>query len=439
MIYQLMKRAPAWKYLPYLILAGAAAGSLSRVFPSDTIPVCCWLPFVGALSCSPNRRATRYEASLPVAGRQLFLARVLLILAAIWLPAVAGYCAGLISGGPAKLGPALAGCAATMTLMVMAIQSVRVRELCAPRWVVRVAVTIMVGTLAAVAVSNAGIPALMVCAPLSAALLFRTWRAIPKSFQIAPPGERCEHSPGGLIASEPSQLAAAGMATDVADSAGQPDTVWMPLLRSVFSGLYVYFLPFLFFGAATGARIGSCCICLPFPWLLARQRLGWARTLPIRPRIALWIILAPALLTLALGYFASFLGPNTPLASSPLELLLGLASTIEWALLVALFMALLDWRRLRRVSLVIRRVLLDLLLGVPIVATLAGIFLHKPIVNTLLPEAMMPLSRALPGGPVAAIAFATIELAALGWALGRVFEEGEYTDKMGSARGVAAQ
>jgi len=107
--------------------------------------------------------------------------------------------------------------------------------------------------------------------------------------------------------------------------------------------------------------------------------------------------------------------------------------------LVALFMALLDWRRLRRVSLVIRRVLLDLLLGVPIVATLAGIFLHKPIVNTLLPEAMMPLSRALPGGPVAAIAFATIELAALGWALGRVFEEGEYTDKMGSARGVAAQ
>jgi hypothetical protein len=431
MIYQLMKRDPEWTHLPYFILVSAVAGLFFVAHPQAIVPIWCWVGFMAVFQGRPHQRASRFEATLPVAGRQLFLARMSFLTAFLCLPAIAAGGAILLSGGSVKQALAPPEIAFIWLLFITAIQSVRVRELCAPRWVSRVAFPIMAGAVAGVAYPNAETPALMVCAPLSVALFFWTLRAVPKSFQLAPPGARSEHrSPGGVVAPERPQLAPAGMATDGANIAGQPDTVWMPLLRSVFSRLYAFWLPFLFFGAAAGLRIGSCCLCLPFPWLMARQQLGWARTLPIRPRIALWTFLAPALLTLAVGYFASFLGARPPLVSSPWELVLNLAATIEWALLVVLFMALFDWRRLRHASLVIRRVLLNLLLGIPILATLAGVFLlQKPIEMTLIPGTLLRPSRALPGNPAAAIAFAAVELAALYWALERVFEEAEYTDK----------
>jgi hypothetical protein len=431
MIYQLMKRDPGWTQLPYLILVSAVAGFFLVAHPQAIVPIWYWVIFMGVFLGRPHQRASRFEATLPIAGRQLFLARMSFLTAFISLPAIAAGGAILLSGGSVKQALAPPEVAFSCMLFITAIQSVRVRELCAPRWVSRVAIPIMAGALAAVANLNAETPALMVCAPLSAALFFWILRAVPKSFQIAPPGARNEHhSSGGVVPPEWPQLAPAGTATDVADFAAQPDTVWMPLLRSVFSRLYFFWLPFLFFGAATGARIGSCCLCLPFPWLVARQQLGWARTLPIRPRIALWTFLGPALLTLAVGYFASFLGASPPLVSSPRELVLNLAATIEWALLVVLFMALFDWRRLRHVSLLIRRALLALLVGVPSVATLAGMFLlQKPIETALIPDTLLRPARALPGGPAAVIAFAAVELAALYWALDRVFGEAEYADK----------
>jgi len=101
-----------------------------------------------------------------------------------------------------------------------------------------------------------------------------------------------------------------------------------------------------------------------------------------------------------------------------------------WALLVVLFIALFDWRPLRNVSLVTRRVLLALLLGVPIVASYAAMFLlPEPVELGLLPNALLRISRALPGSLPVVIACAALPLAALGWALQRVFEEAEYADK----------
>jgi hypothetical protein len=139
----------------------------------------------------------------------------------------------------------------------------------------------------------------------------------------------------------------------------------------------------------------------------------------MQPRVVLWTVLAPIFFTLALGYFASFhFGRHPPPVPQLGGQVLNLAAMFAWALLVVLFIALFDWRPLRHVSLVKRRILLALLLGGPIVASYAAMYLlPEPVEMGLLPNALLRLERALPGGLPVVIACAAIPLAALGWAL----------------------
>jgi hypothetical protein len=98
-----------------------------------------------------------------------------------------------------------------------------------------------------------------------------------------------------------------------------------------------------------------------------------------------------------------------------------------WALLVVLFSALVDWRRLRHLPAVVRRYLMM----VPMAAAFSVVI---PLRGTwgidVIRDALVRLSRALPGNLAAVIGFSIIPLAALYWAVQRVFEEGEYTDRM---------
>jgi hypothetical protein len=421
MIYQLMKRNEAWKFVMSLTIPCTVVGAFVAAHPGFVTVFCGYLGIMGAFVCRPNQHATRFEASLPLAGRQLFLARICIMMVAIWLPAIAGCGALLISTGFTRPSVDMAGFAAVATLIAMAVQSVRVRELSGPNWLTGAFFVCAPAATALVLKWHAALPVLMVCAPLSAALFVRTWRSVPKSLQIAPAGASAEAAPVGHAK---------------ANSGAAPATVWMPILRSVFSWQYGVWLLFLFSAPMTVTWIGSCGFSLVVLWGIARQRVGWTQALPIRPRVVLWTILALVLLTLAFGYFVGFhFGSHSRPVPELRDQVLNLAALLGWALLVVLFNVLFDWRRLRHVSLVVRRVLLALLLGVPLVASFAARFLlPKPIEITLIANALLRLSRVLPGSPAAVIALAAIPLAALCWALVRVFEEAEYADKPRAAR-----
>ena len=353
MIYQLMKRDPAWRYLPYLVVACAVAGSLFGTYPVYASPICCMAPFVGAFWCTPNRRATRYEASLPVAGRQLFLARELLMTAAIWLPAATSYCAALIAGGPAKLGPEVVGCAAIITLLVMAIQSVRARELAAPGWTLLVFLVVASAAVGAfLSLPNTAAPVLAGSALLAGALLSRTWRAIPKTFELAP--------------------AATWAGRTAAKSAGEPITVWMPLLRSAWAAQLHGATPvFCLLAAMQGQWIGACVIFPIVLWRLASRQVRWAMALPVKGRVLLWAIFAPILIALPAGYLLSFHHGGRhprPFPEARIQVFT-LAAMFAVALLTLLFSAGLDSRRLRHTPLGVRRAVYRFVLVVPSVPT----------------------------------------------------------------------
>jgi hypothetical protein len=151
----------------------------------------------------------------------------------------------------------------------------------------------------------------------------------------------------------------------------------------------------------------------------------------------LWVILAPVLLALAGRYFLSVhvpafftfsryslgLHPTQPVAR---DQVLNLAAMAAWVLLVVLFNALVDWRRLRHLPAVVRRYLV----GVPMAAAFSVVI---PLRGTwgidVIRDALARLSRALPGNLAALIGISMIPMAALYWAVQRVCEEGEYTDR----------
>jgi hypothetical protein len=234
------------------------------------------------------------------------------------------------------------------------------------------------------ALPNAAVPILMVCLPLSAALFLQTWRAVPKSFQI---GTAREH----------------GRAT--AKSSGEPVTVWMPVLRSLFAAppYETWALVFVFLGATNSTWIGACCFYCPWMWLMVRPRVVWLRALPVRRRVALRAMLAPVFLTLALGYVAGHLGHRANPVPGVRLLALHLTAMFGFALMMALLVALYDWRRIRHVRPAIRGGLLALLLAIPYAGSMAQFYLlPRATALALIPNALLRVSQALPGSLEAA-------------------------------------
>ena len=411
MIYQLMKRDEAWRSLLYVALVTAVISAFAAGHPELVTTMCGFLGVMVAFVSRPHQHASRFEASLPIAGRHLFLARTFLLIAAIWLPAIVGCAAILISRGAAQPAVNLAGIAVATTLASLVVRSVRIRSLSGPNWLMAVFICTVPAAMALVAPLNVATPVLLVGAPLSVALFLATWRATPKSFQIAAAG------------TAPARSSTAGYSTE-------PVTVWLPVLRSVFSWQYCGFVLFLCF-ITVGTWIGILVFWLPMMCQGARQHVRWTRAFPLRPRVVLWVFLIPALLALTVAYVAGFhFGVHRRPVPELRVQFLDLSARFGWALLILLFLALYDWRRLRSVSPVVRKVLLGLLLGIPLVASMTALFLlPKGNDTTLMADALLRLSGELPGSLAAVIALAVIPLAALSWALTRVFEEAEYADK----------
>jgi hypothetical protein len=415
MIYQLLKRDPVWRMTPYYVLGCAVvypllAASVHRVaFLSAMVG---W----GTVATG-FQRATRFQAGLPIAARQLFLMQLLSLLGSLWLPALAGGGMILAATGAAHAASALAPVkvAALYSLVIAALQSIRVRELSLPGWMMFAVMfpPAPVGIL--VAESPAAIPILAVCLPLSAVLLLLTWRAFPKSYQLAPAGT---HARAAAVPN------AENRAKTIVNSS--PAAAWWPVLHSTFSWQRLAFLS-LVMGEMSGQWIlGS--LAVAWLWFSARQRCRWLWSLPIDARALLLTILAPILLALAGGYFAGLHRRKRLIPIPDLNVqIFTLAAILGWALLVVLCMALYDWRRLGRFPKWVRALPALLLIGVP--CFVAGVlFLFAPSVAMeqfarLQRDIPQAISHAIPVGVVAAA------LAALLWAIEKVFKEPESAGK----------
>lgn len=418
MIYQLLKRDDVWRILPYFVLGcavvypllGASGGKvafLSVMLGAGTVMM-------------GFQRATRFQAGLPIAARQLFLARLLALLGVLWLPALAGCCSilAVTSAAHAAAAVAVAKSAAVCTLAIAALQSIRVRELSLPRWMMVFVTTPLpiMGVLVARFVGAT--PVLAVCLPLSAVLLLRTWRAFPKSYQLAPAGTHTR------AASVPNAEKRAK--TTVRFS---PTVAWRPVLHSTFSWRHLAFLTWLFPGAMTGQwMLGSFGVA--WLWFMTRQQSRWLWSLPINARALLLTILAPILLVLSAGYFTGLHLPRRRIPVPDLNVqILTLAVILGCALLVVLCMVLYDWRRLGRIPKWVRVLPALLLIGIPGLILLFSSSAAMDQFARLQRDILQAISHAIPGGVLGAVAASVAALAALYWAVEKVFSEPEFTNK----------
>src|SRR5205085_1150859 len=87
MIYQLIRRDPAWKTA---LVIGPAALLLALIPRLSGFGPLAGFLFTGCLLFGqPHRRATIFEAALPISSRDLVAARLAALLSAIWFPTLA--------------------------------------------------------------------------------------------------------------------------------------------------------------------------------------------------------------------------------------------------------------------------------------------------------------------------------------------------------------
>jgi len=133
MLRELLERDPAWKVLPGMAILAALAwpfiSTQSAANPQLFGTLCFTCLMVGRL----NQRATVFEAGLPIPGRQFVAARLVALLAVLWLPALLAMGETLVLRGWKDAIPLLE-LAASSSLVVLVTQSNRIREADLPAW-----------------------------------------------------------------------------------------------------------------------------------------------------------------------------------------------------------------------------------------------------------------------------------------------------------------
>jgi hypothetical protein len=357
------------------------------------------------LGYQAQRRATVFEAALPIAAPSLYIARALAIFAGLLIPALAASASILAFGGAAASSKALAPVEMTSfcTLQAAMMLSVQPRLLSGPRWLFFVLYLPIILLAMWAAKSHVVGLAAMVCAAITLALVLTTWAKVPKTFKIGV--DRGFH-----------------FGRSSRETAGSWHVAWGPVLRSVFSGVFLLWLLFLPGGCLRGEWINGI-VCLPFLWIFARVKTRWLWALPVKSWQLLATIIAPILFMLLVGYLAGFhFGKHSRPVPDARTMVVNAACIVGCVFLVMTFIALMDWRRLRRIASILRPIWIGLAAVLPMV----GLALLKPGASQ---EIALRLSNSLPSSLYFATALLAASLAVLYWALNRVFEESEFTDK----------
>ncbi len=274
MILKLARRDPAWTFGlavigTYLVVLLIEQGPMApRNLLWNQMAMFAGLVFY----LKPQRRATLWEAALPIPARQLFLAKALSRVAMVWIPMlVCGWLTMMLKGAVWFSVAATVACGAVLTLAILLPQAVRAQELVIPWWLVAV---ILAAVTAAGILAWWLLPAavtLALFALASAAVFVRIWLTLPLSFQTAP-----------VEAANRREIRLGGSA---------PALPWWPVVRS-FAWTSLGFLPMV--------------VMLPGNWLFgcvfgvfavegSRPRTRWLDSLPFSHRTRLLINLLPAL------------------------------------------------------------------------------------------------------------------------------------------------
>ena len=290
MIYQIVRRDLDWRRL-WFVTAGLGMillgfGIRPLWFPEKAVSAILgsllMLAVLYPAFMFGGRRASLFQAALPIPARDLFVARLLSLLGVVWFPLLAVAAASRVAGPGASyfgfLSLTVAGPIATAG--VLALLSIRLRELSAPPKLAFVLLAVLpvlgaVAFLAAFFAPPGIVPA--VCAVTAAALLWRDFASMPKAFQVAPAEAVAERPPRRRTASV------------------RPP--WWPVCRSVFSWQPSVFLvnSVIFFANPMGG------------WMMAPLMLGgfvfqgwvamrWLWALPVSRRKVLAMTLLPPLL-----------------------------------------------------------------------------------------------------------------------------------------------
>jgi len=280
MIYQLVKRDPACKLVPYFVLIFAAGAFAVENWRSIAIMPLAMASVVAMTSAAQTQeRSTGYLSGLPITRREIFLSRVYAGMFLVWIPALvgAGICAAIGSYGT----KAFIAIGAIAMPMALGYQSLAIREIRFPAWVTTIAVASVVGwmgvamTIFPGAIRIPVAPVLAASGLVSAWVFVNAWHAIPR-FREAPPARW-----SGSVFARPKV------------SRGFPwwlfswwDLVWFAVLFNLtFTGPWTSALLFLVIGP-----------------MQTRERLRWLDPLPFSRRLILAARLAPSLLALAGGY-----------------------------------------------------------------------------------------------------------------------------------------
>jgi hypothetical protein len=338
LIYQLMQLDPSRKAIRFLIVIGVILSLLPSKFYITSII----LVLFTMLFCRINKRASAFQVSLPISGRQIFAARLLSILVALWTPAITASAILVFRGSTGSATAiALLGNTALATLAVIIVQSIRIRELEIRKiWAFLVIpLTFYVSGIGMMLLLHqifgegmrmrlAVALILAVCLLASAILFIRIWKRVPKSFQMAAEPNANPVSAAAiriwkyilksfqiasqLVASSKSSTAPCQADVVRTDMRGSRALAWRPILRSVYPWSYFIWL-MAFFSVSWGygfvqmyVFVATMIMCIftliQALWTSTRVKISWLYALPVSRSAILLLFMLPPLLSLVAGY-----------------------------------------------------------------------------------------------------------------------------------------
>lgn len=408
MIYQLIRRDPAWKAAPWFALGSAVAWAC----PSPIGPFGALIAIMGLFSGKPHRRASRFEAGLPIEARDLLLARMLSLMAVVWIPALAGAAGIVIVKGFSALAVKPLAVGALCTLMAAVAQAAWLKELAGPPRILYLPFYFFLPVAGPLVVDHSVPLVPPLCTLAGVGLFVWAWAAVPRSFQLSSTGLKAYRAVGQ--AGRPAPLAAFR---------------WAPVWRSVCSWQYVFVVTMMGLQTLGGQWLWTP-FWLLFAWMGSRTKTRWLWALPVGRRALLWTIMGPILAVHVLGYLASLrIHLHAPPVSDLRVVIVTLATILGWVMLTILFCVLLDWRGFARIPRDILTTVFLLFFAICSVACFAALYFARHDAATLARDALAQLGRTAPMGLPALMVAAAAVLIALYWAVEKVFSEPDFADK----------
>ncbi len=275
MIWQLIKRDQAWQWMPLTTLTVASSGVmwhfLALADPRGIATYLFEILFLFLIFSAPaaalaQHSETQFQSTMPITVRQVFLARMISMFSMLWVPVIAGVATLTAVRDPAVSGLPLKQWLA-FTSAVLVIQCFAVRGVVISRRVI-----FLLGFLwtfgyfmrrELAEVSTPGTYLVAACCMIAGAIVIRTWRAVPLSFQDSP--------------ISPSQTSSAPTtAGNVERKRRSSTSLWMPLLQTLFR-VPVLALARLSLVLLAGAEVHLCVPRIPMSRQSERRSDGWLR------------------------------------------------------------------------------------------------------------------------------------------------------------------